>query len=1081
MATHDISVAITANASGAISTINSVKKATQGVSGTKVSNDGMDTLAASAQSATAKVKGTEAAVEALSSSLKRTAAAAAGAFTVSKILGFGKAALEASANMELLRKGLTFQLGAEQADSLITKMKAIGESSAYDGSALIPMARLWVNVGDNAETAVDKMKMIVDAGSAYGLTQEQIGNCTLALTQMAGAGKIDAENMNQLTNDGIPAWQLLADAMGMPVEQLRDMASKGDLTADSLNALWDGLTSKTAGASATMESTLMAHFTNLEESAQNSMAGIGDIISQAFDVSGILESAGEYVDQFKEHIQSINDVIANGGNPLQAILDEISSVSPLMGEVANTAVAAIETVANAFQSVKGFIEENGTAIATLVTVVGTYAGTAAVVAKVAAAFQAVKAAIDGARLALIVFWTIQKAVTAVSMLNPYIAAFAVIMGLLVLLASHWDEVKAAAQRAWEAVSDAASAAWDTISGIWDSAAGWFEANVWGPVSSAVDSVETAISDAFQSAYDTVTGIFGGLAGWFSDNVIQPIKRAFNSITDIGSSITGLHVSASGDGDANGGPIDAFAGGGRVRGSGGGKSDFIPAMLSNGEYVMTADARKRYEPILKAMNAGRFADGGAVGAISSFAGGNSVQLNRLIDKITAALSRRDALRKAAEETRRGPESDGGTEDAAKAQQEAAAKAQEATADAQDLISDIQESILDTDGFKTQADLFKQAKDIAGKKEQLAAFEKLGADKDTLNELTKQLAAYQDAMETKRQQDRKDTLDAYSANYQNDFATSTHDYKAQADAQYAITKLNLDKERRDKEKELMEDANDWKTKEIIALDYYAKLDQAQETYRKAVQKSHKDYISYLQDEGDFAALNNDILKNGAAWDADAQLEGWKAITKSLADYAAAAHESYASYAAKISDELYSTMGDSLAKFIQGTETAKNVFRDFGDSVLSMMAKIAAQRLAANWMTGILGGIGGMLGGKSAAKQSFGWTGSVLTGFDKTYFPMAKGGIVTAPTLAMIGEAGDNEAVIPLNSKNLSAIGGGKGGGVVVNITNKTNSNVRVDGQSYDDQMQRWVLNVVVDGASRNVGGFGRNLKTALGGQM
>lgn len=45
----------------------------------------------------------------------------------------------------------------------------------------------------------------------------------------------------------------------------------------------------------------------------------------------------------------------------------------------------------------------------------------------------------------------------------------------------------------------------------------------------------------------------------------------------------------------------FATGGKVNGPGSGTSDSIPAMLSNGEYVMTARATRFFEPLLAAMN------------------------------------------------------------------------------------------------------------------------------------------------------------------------------------------------------------------------------------------------------------------------------------------------------------------------------------------------------------------------------------------------------------------------------------------------------------------------------------------------
>lgn len=45
----------------------------------------------------------------------------------------------------------------------------------------------------------------------------------------------------------------------------------------------------------------------------------------------------------------------------------------------------------------------------------------------------------------------------------------------------------------------------------------------------------------------------------------------------------------------------FAKGGKVKGPGTGTSDSVPAMLSNGEFVMTAEATRRFEPLLEIMN------------------------------------------------------------------------------------------------------------------------------------------------------------------------------------------------------------------------------------------------------------------------------------------------------------------------------------------------------------------------------------------------------------------------------------------------------------------------------------------------
>lgn len=67
-------------------------------------------------------------------------------------------------------------------------------------------------------------------------------------------------------------------------------------------------------------------------------------------------------------------------------------------------------------------------------------------------------------------------------------------------------------------------------------------------------------------------------------------------------------------------------GGYVAGPGTGTSDSIPAMLSNGEYVITSQAVNRIgRDNLDAINAGRVPDLGSSGGVTAISGGN-VTLN-----------------------------------------------------------------------------------------------------------------------------------------------------------------------------------------------------------------------------------------------------------------------------------------------------------------------------------------------------------------------------------------------------------------------------------------------------------------------
>ena len=74
-------------------------------------------------------------------------------------------------------------------------------------------------------------------------------------------------------------------------------------------------------------------------------------------------------------------------------------------------------------------------------------------------------------------------------------------------------------------------------------------------------------------------------------------------------------------------LPAFATGGYVSGAGTGTSDSIPAMLSNGEYVINANSTSKFGPLLEAINSGNvgaFATGGPVGSSGPVVSGKSTK-------------------------------------------------------------------------------------------------------------------------------------------------------------------------------------------------------------------------------------------------------------------------------------------------------------------------------------------------------------------------------------------------------------------------------------------------------------------------
>lgn len=452
---------------------------------------------------------------------------------------------------------------------------------------------------------------------------------------------------------------------------------------------------------------------------------------------------------------------------------------------------------------------------------------------------------------------------------------------------------------------------------------------------------------------------------------------------------------------------------------------------------------------------------------------------------------------------------------RAAEEAAKRLQQAREEAKKLSAEMAGAIFENDAYGYQKDWAKFTDDIKKKKQEINKIAATsGMDKQTIAALNKTLDEYTDSAYQKFIKKWREAWNEFELASKAAIAQSHHDYEESANIEYEQTIAKLDQERKKKEKELMRDKDDYKTRKQISDWYYAQVDEALDKQHKAKQEAHDRYVEYLVEEGNLAQLvaymgtptinASGVTEKSAGMkkgEESLNLEGERKLAKEYVKVWQAAHGSMSSYIADVSDNLYSTMADSMTEFIKGTKSAKSALQDFGNSVLNMMAKIAAQRLAASWMTSLLGIFSGSRGGTSAAWSWGGSThasnfgvGSVTSSLVSAHTSslpslinvpkFAKGGIVTAPTLAMIGEGGDNEAVIPLNDHTLKSMGGGsnaKGGGVVVNITNKTDSQVSVQKSGFDEDLGKWVLDVVVDGATRDRNGFGRNLKTALKGTM
>lgn len=103
------------------------------------------------------------------------------------------------------------------------------------------VAQLGIRAGgvfDNNQETLQFAKNLSKEFAIAGASQQEQASATLQLTQALGSGVLRGEEFNAVFESASPVMQEIADYLEVPIGQLKDMASEGEITADIVkNAL----------------------------------------------------------------------------------------------------------------------------------------------------------------------------------------------------------------------------------------------------------------------------------------------------------------------------------------------------------------------------------------------------------------------------------------------------------------------------------------------------------------------------------------------------------------------------------------------------------------------------------------------------------------------------------------------------------------------------------------------------------------------------------------------------------------------------------------------------------------------------
>lgn len=223
-------------------------------------------------------------------------------------------------------------LGPQKARSMLEDLADFAANTPFELQGLESSTQKLIAMGFEAEECIPLLTSIGDAASGLGAGQAGIDQITRALGQMNAKGKVSAEEMMQLTETGIPAWQYLADVISNgDIPTAMQMVTNGVVDADTaIQALQDGMNRDFGGMMSKQAQTLTGVLSNMADAVQKPLMAIKDTDGYkdlTAALSDLTDSLGPFVESLMPHLESALKSGANAVKVFAGALDSFSNMS----------------------------------------------------------------------------------------------------------------------------------------------------------------------------------------------------------------------------------------------------------------------------------------------------------------------------------------------------------------------------------------------------------------------------------------------------------------------------------------------------------------------------------------------------------------------------------------------------------------------------------------------------------------------------------------------------------------------------------------------------------------------------------
>lgn len=481
--------------------------------------------------------------------------------------GWVSDAMDTQKAMISLKNTMKFKGNGQDFDYVSKSMQNLAKDTNANTEDTLKLSTTFIGLGDTAKKAVGKTEALVKANQAFGGTGENLKGVVQAYGQMSAAGKVTAENINQLTDNNTALGSALKSTvmeMNPALKQYGSFASaseKGAISVEMLDKAMQKLGEAGGGGVTTIGDAWDSFNETLSLALLPTLDALTPIISSLIDqMAGWGESAGKAVANVVKYFQELFQKMQENGTTLafleawDSIKSIFNSITSIIGNVINSLLGineetvknktSIDSVAKSIAVFAGKLSEITKNIADFMkklseseTAMSVLKGTLVIITSAFAAFKVAKGILE----IINAFKTIGtvaklamgpvKALFSLIIANPFVAIAVAIAAVVAGLVYFFTQTETG-KKVWADFVDFLKNAWDSVVSFFSGIVQGIQ-NIWNGIITFFTTLWTTVVTGIQTAWAGVTGFFTGL--W--DGIVNVVTTVFTTISSL---VTGAY-------------------------------------------------------------------------------------------------------------------------------------------------------------------------------------------------------------------------------------------------------------------------------------------------------------------------------------------------------------------------------------------------------------------------------------------------------------------------------------------------------------------------------------------------------------